>query len=578
MKPAAYNCLSVNVQDLRRRLLGMDGCAYPAYKDLRGSYDFGDFVLELARVQGDPFAAPSRMRALVPAERAGFPEGLYSSRPRSIALRDYITRAFAQLAAEYSSRRGSGNSGTIHMDRPGQQVLERSSVFVDGGDVELRFAVGLPARGRRISGYEAAELVCERLPELLLRSACYESLEPLALAEHVDCVDAESLRAQLEERGLVAFIANGSILPRRSGVDDRPLDREAIEFRSPDSLEVELERPNKGPIRGMGIAAGVTLVTGGGYHGKSTLLRAIETGVYNHVPGDGRDSVVACPSAVKIRAEDGRSVAAVRISAFINNLPRGRSTDSFSTDNASGSTSQAANIIEAIEAGSRLLMVDEDSSATNFMIRDRRMQELIAKRSEPITPFVDRVRQLWEEQGISSLIVIGGSGDYLDVAGTVIGLEGYLVRDLSQRAREVAARIQSERRMETEGAFVGPGHRVLLGQGLDPSRGRRRVSLKVNSRDAILYGEHRIDLSAVEQLVDESQLRAIAEAMAYAASDLADGERGFVELLDLVLDELDRRGLGFLARGCAGNLAVFRRFELAAALNRLRGVVVQQRE
>ena len=181
------------------------------------------------------------------------------------------------------------------------------------------------------------------------------------------------------------------LLPRRSGVDDRPLEGGGVvPFRSPESLRVVLQAPNAGSVPGMGVPVGVTLVVGGGFHGKSTLLRALEAGVYNHRPGDGRERVVSDPDTVKVRAEDGRAVAGVDISAFIDGLPLGQDTHHFTTPNASGSTSQAATIVEALESGAHALLVDEDTSATNFMLRDRRMQSLVPKDAEPITPFQPR--------------------------------------------------------------------------------------------------------------------------------------------------------------------------------------------
>jgi len=365
------------------------------------------------------------------------------------------------------------------------------------------------------------------------------------------------------------------VLPRASGVDDRPLSDDVVEFSSPVSLEVELTVPNAGVVRGMGLATGVTVITGGGYHGKSTLLRALEDGVYDHLPGDGRERVVALGSAVKIRAEDGRSVAGVDISPFISDLPGGRCTRSFFTDNASGSTSQAANIIEALEAGARLLLIDEDSSATNFMIRDRRMQELVANEHEPITPFVDRVRQLCEQHAVSSVIVIGGSGDYLDVADKVVGMRDYRALDFTAKAREVAARFESGRRSEALNGFELPAGRTLQRAGFDASRGRKEVMVKVRDHGCIVFGEHEIDLSAVDQLLHPAQLRAVAEAMLHVGACFADGHRSLAEVMDLLFDELDQEGLSVLARNGEGDLAAFRRHDFAAAVNRLRAPVIK---
>lgn len=563
-------------EDLRRKLLRIDGRGYKAYKEIQGRYAFPFFTLLIDHVQGDPFAAPSRLRACLPQTVAGFPPELHQARSRQVALRDYLTRQFDRQARRATERRGSGKSGLLAVDRPGQEVLERSAVLVDGERVEARFVAGLPARGRSVLGRQAAEMLCEDLPGIVEHALLFAKLSRQELTRHVQTVeDADWLRGRLRESGLLAFVAEGSVLPRRSGVDQRPLPEGAVPFQSPPSLRVSFQRPNLGPISGMGVPRGVTLVVGGGYHGKSTLLQAVERGVYNHIPGDGREFVVTDPDAVKIRAEDGRRVAGVDISAFINNLPQGRSTDFFMTENASGSTSQAANIVEALEAGARALLVDEDTAATNFMIRDHRMQELIVKELEPITPFIDKVRQLLDEHGVSTLLVIGGSGDYFDVADCVIAMENFLPQDVTARARAIAGKYAAERRPEGGSGFGPVRPRVPLPQSLDPSRGRHEAKLRAYDTETIVFGAHDIDLSSVEQVVDPGQLRAIAHALVYAKRRYMDGRRPLPEILERVMRDIEDRGLDVLAPFVTGDLAGFRPLELAAALNRLRTLAVR---
>ena len=408
------------------------------------------------------------------------------------------------------------------------------------------------------------------------RTLKYCHLDANAIQYHVEIAeDADWLRQQLAEQGLVAFVADGAVLPRRSGVDEHPLQDQVVAFQSPDALRVEFTCPNRGLVTGMGVPAGVTLIVGGGYHGKSTLLRAIELGVYNHVPADGRELVVTHPTAVKIRAEDGRSITGVDISPFINNLPQGRSTTQFSTQNASGSTSQAANIIEALEAGARLLLVDEDTAATNFMIRDRRMQMLIAKNQEPITPFIDKVRQLYTDYGVSTILVIGGSGDYFDVADTVIAMENFQAQEVTARAREIASLYTSERRPEGGKDFGALTPRVLSPDSLNPSRGQYSVKWKVRDIDTLVFGTDDIDLSAVEQIAETGQLRAIAQAMVYAQQQYLDGQHTLAQILDRMMADIEANGLDLLMPFPEGDLVMFRRFELVAAINRLRSLKVQ---
>ncbi|HEY9741147.1 MAG TPA: ABC-ATPase domain-containing protein [Coleofasciculaceae cyanobacterium] len=563
-------------ENLRSTLLQLDGRGYKAYKDIKGSYNFPDFTLIIDRVQGDPFASPSQVRVQLPQSVAGFPRNLYQNRSREIALRDYLTRQFDQVAREISSRRGTGNSGLIAIAPVGQSVLDRTSAFITDTFVEVRFVVGLPARGRQIAGRQAAAMLCDDISQIVDQTIKYYQLDGAVIKHHVETVeDADWLRQNLGERGLVAFIPDSAILPRRSGVDEHPLLNDAVAFQSPESLQVEFTCPNRGLITGMGIPVGVTLIVGGGYHGKSTLLRAIELGVYDHIPDDGRELVVTHPAAVKIRAEDGRSIASVDISPFINQLPQGRSTRQFSTTNASGSTSQAANIMEALESGAQLLLVDEDTAATNFMIRDRRMQQLIAKDKEPITPFIDKVRQLYTDYGVSTILVMGGSGDYFDVADTVIAMENFQPQDVTEKAKAIAQQHTTERTPEGGEQFGQITPRIPLAESIDPSRGQRDVKLKVRDVDGVVFGTEEIDLSAVEQIVERGQLRAIASAIVYAKEQYINERRTLPEILNCVMADIELQGLDIVSNLPEGDLVLFRRFELAAALNRLRTLKVR---
>ncbi|MGP1371574.1 MAG: ABC-ATPase domain-containing protein [Almyronema sp.] len=565
--------------DLQKKLRQLDGQSYKAYKSIRGDYRFDTFTLTIDYVQGDPFAAPSQLQVKVPQAIARFPAALYQNKSRAIALRDYLTRQFDRAAQQLKQKRGSGKSGLIAVMSPGQAILDRTTAFVTATTVELRFVVGLPAFGRRIAGHQAATLLCEDIPALVDRALIYPHLSAAELQHHLETAeDADSIRHQLSDRGLVAFIADGAILPRRSGVDDRPLTEQVTAFRSPDSLRVVFDCPHAGQISGLGIPQGISLIVGGGYHGKSTLLRAIEQGIYNHIPGDGREQVITVAGAVKIRAEDGRSVAGVDISPFINHLPQGRSTQQFSTTNASGSTSQAASIVEAIEAGATALLVDEDTAATNFMIRDRRMQALIAKAKEPITPFIDKIRPLYSDYGISTLLVMGGSGDYFDVADTVIALDSYQPADVTAAAKAIAQQYATERTAEGGPRFGAIAPRILHPDSLDPSKGRREVSLKVRDVDELRFGNEAVDLAAVEQLIEPGQLRAIAAAMVYAQRHYLDGKQPLATVLDLVMQAIEQQGLEVLSDRIVSDFASFRRFELAAALNRVRSLQTNPRQ
>lgn len=560
------------ISALRSRLRGLDGRGYGAYRSVKGAYDAGDLVLHIEHVQGDPFATPSRFRIEVPAMNAGYPEWARSTRDRRRAAADFVNRILLERMLDAPSTAGSGRSGELRVLRPGQEVLERTSVQLhEDGSLDARFRVGLPARGRRILGRAAAQLVCTTLRELANAALLFPSLDAARLRRHVETVeDAVLLRAQLRDHDLVAFVADGSRLPRRSGVDDRPLQGDAVvPFEAPASLRVELKTPNSGPVVGMGIPSGMTLIVGGGYHGKSTLLRALERGVYDHVPGDGRERVVAVPEAVKVRAEDGRSVAGSDISNFIGPLPGGADTRCFRTENASGSTSQAAAIVEALEVGARALLLDEDTSATNFMIRDARMQRLVSATYEPIIPFIDRVRELSGALGVSTVAVIGGSGDYFDVADTVIAMKDYRPAEVTDLAREAATSLPTSRRQEGE-PWVPVARRRPLPQSIDARKGRRSVYIRVRSSDRVELGVETVDLSAVEQIVEAAQTRAMAHALVWARGVALDGRLEMTEAVQRIMSDIEEQGLEVVHPHDAGELAAFRRFELAALLNRLR--------
>jgi predicted ABC-class ATPase len=511
------------------------------------------------------------------------------------------------------------------IDAGAQEVLERTALIVTSDWVEARLQVGLPAAGRSVLGRQAEAMLCEDLPRIVDQALCWEQSPESVQQEgrdFVDCVEnQEHIRQVLEERELVAFVADDAVLPRQSGATDRPLVRQAVAFRSPDSRRITIDVPHpvsgSTKMTGMGIPRGVTLIVGGGYHGKSTLLKALERGIYPHIPGDGREYVVTSPDTVKIRAEDGRRVECVDISPFISNLPYDRSTTAFSTEDASGSTSQAANIMEALESGARVLLLDEDTSATNFMVRDSRMQSLVHKEHEPITPFLDRIRELYDELGVSTVLVMGGCGDYFEVADTVLMMRNYLPREVTEQAKTIAREHPSGRSVEATETTSWTLPRIPRPGSFDPSRGKRDVKIDVKELDSILFGRDRIDLRSVEQLVDRSQTNAVGQAIHLAATRFMDGDATLREVVEQLEAELDREGLDILdpfyrpgrpassrtRSGLAGselerrasktrsglperelrgrhpgNFARPRKYEIAAAINRLRTVRMKQKD
>src|SRR5215218_6062969 len=556
----------MELRRLQATLDRIDRKGYGAYKDLSGTYDLGSFSLFIDRVQRDPFAPPSLVR--VRTKENAFDPGLFENAVRRVAFEDFLTLAVdAAIRRVVRGNRGSGGSGRVEIQRPSQVVVPRSSMVVSPRYVEVRMAVGLPARGRTVDARAARTVLLEELPEVVRRSLVPGGVDADRARLHVETVeDADYLRGRLPELGLVAFVADGSVLPRESGASDRPLREGAVPFEGPEELRVSVELPNRGGISGMGIPEGVTLVAGGGFHGKSTLLSALSWAPYYHPPGDGREYVVARSDAVKVRAEDGRSVAGVDISAMIGELPGGRSTQNFSTPNASGSTSQAANISEALEVGTSLFLVDEDTSATNFMIRDERMRELVRK--EPISPFIDLVRPLHRSLGVSTVVVVGGVGDYLDVADRVILLEDYEPSDATPRAREVTSKFPPRAPLGNKEMRPPRGRRVRA-SSIDLRRGRRETA-RGRGLHTIELGRERVDLSYLEQLAEPGQTEAVARVIGGWVG--ADQVHEMRDLLREALASVAEKGLDSLGgySGHPGEMSLPRTHEVAAAINRVR--------
>ena len=563
--------------ELRQILKRIDHKSYGFYKDLAGGYNFGEYQLFIDHVQGDPFATPSRVRFVVERKFHQFPSRLYDEKCKKIALEDYLLRLLNRnIRAAEQRGMGSGKSGTITTCRPGQDMLERTAVAI-GDKLEARIEVGFPARGRTILSDEMEKILFGLLPQIAERTFYYARLRQEELDRRMElAVDQQAIAKELQLKKLVAFVADGSILPRLSGVSDLPM-KDGIPFTSPESLRVEMNLPYHGRIQGMGIPRGITVITGGGYHGKSTLLRALEAGVYPHIPGDGREYVVTDATALKIRAEDGRCIHHCNISPFISHLPGGQNTDDFITENASGSTSQAANVIEGIEAGAKTLLIDEDTSATNFMIRDALMAKLVTDDKEPITPFIRRIRSLYEDAGISTVIVIGSSGDYLSVADTVLQLDHYRVKDVTARARELCRMENAQVRQQEE-----PFPQLLFerrlraggsGQHERDARGRRDdIKIKTGGRDYVMINHETIDLRYLEQLTDNGQTAALGYMMRIAIQQLLGGNRTVRQVVEHLYSLIEKNGIQSIVppNYPAGHAVLPRPQEFYQCLNRYR--------
>lgn len=560
-----------NSQTLKKDLDRIDGKSYRLYQELEGQYDFENYILSIDHVQGDPFASPSRIRVIVKQHIAKFPKELFDNKNKNIAVADYLTREFYLNINRCSERAfGSGKSGLIAISKCPQEILNRTSITIDEDKIEARFYVGFPARGRSVLSKELEKILYNVIPNLVDKTLIYKNVNNEKLKARVKLVeDQEYIRTELNKRGLIAFIANGSMLTRESGVSTKLLETGKA-FMSPKELEVEFNTQSRGPIKGMGIKKGVTLIVGGGYHGKSTLLKALELGVYNHIEGDGREFVITDESALKVRAEDSRCVTKADISLFINNLPNGKDTVEFYTENASGSTSQAANIIEGIESNAKVFLIDEDTSATNFMMRDDLMQKLVSKDKEPITPFIEIVTPLYEQKDISTIIVVGSCGDFFDVADCVIQMDNYNTKDVTKQAQalrsgNIIKRI-NEKNLKIDIAF----NREIKAGNIQT--GEKGIKIKTLGLDTISINKEEINLRSVEQIVDNEQLNAIGSIMKWAEANIMNKGLSLNEMVDNIICEINKNGLISIERvkGGSGSLAMVRKQEIMAAYNRYR--------
>lgn len=559
--------------DLKKYLSSIDGKSYGTYKSLAGKYDFNKYILSVDHVQGDPFASPSKLQIIINQETAKFPVNLFDTYYKKIALEDYITRLFSSNINKFSAKVfGSGKSGLISISRCDQEILERTAVIISSSEIQVRFEVGFPARGRTVLSKELEKILFDFLPKIIDNTLIYNNLNKSSIKNRIELSEDQNyIRKYLKENNLVAFIANGSILPRESGVSTKPL-KNGMKFQSPQSMEIEINLPFKGKLKGMGIKKGITLFVGGGYHGKSTVLKALELGVYNHIEGDGREYVITDESALKVRAEDGRFINNTDISLFINNLPNNKDTKKFCTDNASGSTSQAANIIEGIESDTKVFLIDEDTSATNFMIRDDIMQNLVSREKEPITPFIEVVKSIYDNLGISTILVVGSSGDYFDIADTVVQMDSYKPKDVTSRAKTLSKGIVLERIKESSLNFnIDFSRRVKKGS---ISSGPKGVSIKTLGKDKLSINKDIIELRFVEQIVDSEQVNTLGYIMKFAEDNIINNSKTITDIVDYTLNYISKNGLISIspAKYGMGSLAMPRKQEIIACFNRYRNL------
>lgn len=559
--------------DLKKELVSINGKSYGAYKNLADKYDFKDYILSIDHVQGDPFAAPSKVRIIMNQNISKFPNELFDTKYKKIALEDYLTRLFYKNINKFTSKVfGSGKSGLISISRCDMEILERTCLIISKEKIEVRFEIGFPARGRSVLSKELEKILYEFLPKIIDNTLKYNNLNKDSIKQRINLSEDQNfIRCTLKEMNLIAFVANGSILPRESGISSKPL-KDGIKFESPKELEIELNLPHKGKLKGMAIKKGITLIVGGGYHGKSTLLKSLELGVYNHIENDGREYVITDSSALKVRAEDGRFIINTDISLFINNLPNKKDTRKFSSENASGSTSQAANIIEGIESSTKVFLIDEDTCATNFMIRDDLMQKLVSKDKEPITPFIEIVKPMYENLGISTILVVGSCGDYFDIADTVIQMDSYEPKDVTIQAKELSTGIILKRIESSKFNFSINFDRKIKKGSIE--KGPKGVKIKTLGKDGLCINRDTIELRSVEQIVDFEQVTTLGYIMKFAEDNIINNSKTLQDVVSEVLSYIEKNGLISISPvnyglGC---LALPREQEIISCFNRYRNL------
>ena len=571
-----------NEQTLKEKIESLNGRDYGACQSLIGQYEFPKKIrLIIHRIPKDPYAPPHTgiYRVQVERKNSDIINFKTDSKITQIAFSDFLARNFFNACKKISKgSRGTGFSGVITIEKPGQCILQRNSVIINKDIIEVRCFLGIPAKGRKIQSKITQEMFLSELPEIIEASLFKKNVNIENLNNHIHtAVDSEFLRRKLDRRGLIAFIANNSSLPRESGTSDLPMNhQEVVPFLSPPSLEVELKLPHAGCIKGMGIPKGITLITGGGYHGKSTLLDTLEFGVYNHIPGDGREQCVSIPNSVKTRAYSGRNIIKTDISLFIKNLPLKKDTTSFSSNNASGSTSQAASIIEAIEIGAEVLLMDEDTCATNFMNRDKKMQQLIKKEDEPITAFIDKVSQLYADDKVSTILVLGGVGDYFDVSNLVIQMKNYMPIDVTKEAHKISNTVFNGREKEDEGYIFKVTDRIPIAESIISQNYIGKVSIFAKEINKVHFGKDNIDLTDMEQIVELSQTKAISYTLEYSKKYM-NNENTLREVVEKVVSDIEEFGIDVISKNISGNFASFRKFELAFTFNRLKSFDIFQK-
>ena len=557
---------------LYQKIRSLDGKPYGTYKNLATrEWDFGDFVLEFIHVQGDPYAPASRVLLRAKLATLGYAPEWGSDFEHRLSLSDFLYRRLGRMVQE----RYPGKDAAVVFDTAGPEMLVRNSLWIDNGEIRACLQVRLPGEGRKIQAELAAEILTMVMPDLVAAGLYYTQGDEPAMQRHYRVLaERREILAQLDGRGLCAFVPDGAVLPRASGLSEMPLEG-AVPFAAPAELAVTLNACGR-EIRGMGIPKGITVITGGAFHGKSTLLQALVRAVYPHVPGDGREGIVVDDTALRVGVEDGRSVRGTDLSMFVRDLPGGISTKDFSTLSASGSTSEAANLLEAMEAGARTFLIDEDSSAVNFLIRDVRVRKLLGDEREPLIPLTDRIRSL-ASAGMNFILVAGACGDYLDLADNIIVMANYKAECAKSTVSSWKAEglIGSTVNARPFAAYMQP-----LQKHVRPASAvERQVKVKLAGDSLLQIGFLVADTSRLVTLVDKQQrlgagfmlLNMLQNAASNTAEGSAPASDSVAGVAQKLCDVVCNVGFRNLPQGMSREMSLPRAVDIACVAFRLNG-------
>jgi predicted ABC-class ATPase len=541
----------------------IDGREYVDLARLMGDYDFNRYIVKISNVPQSAEETGLSVVVRVTHAVAGFPEGLISSPIRRTALEDLLTRKLAAAIEGQATFDGNGVARRrIVAPRPGQKILPRSTVQITDDFTDVRLSVLIPTQRGRLDGQAFQTVFFDDLPMVVQDALIYCNMDTAEVEVFVGLMeDADQLRQSLPARGLIGFVASGSLVARLPGSDQPDVAAERTITVDP-SLLVSLDTPHRGAVEGLGINSGITLILGDAFSGRIELMRALASGIYNHVPGDGREYIVTMPDSVYIPAEPGRSVHRVDIGSL---LPE----EDYSTASAGACHAQAATLIEALEAGARVILLDEADACPGFLGGDDRVDRLLGNASG-ITPLSARVRQMAQELGVSTIVAGNVSvSSFIPVADTILAVRDGVITDITREAKDAFDGVSVAAVPEYDFTRLIETARWVVPSSIDASIGRHDGVIGIEDGWQIRFGRYTIDLGSNCQIADAQQALTLGLIIEYARQRYLDKARPMRELLDLVERDLSMEGLEQVTRELRGDLARPRRYEIAAALNRL---------